>query len=65
MRAWQPTPVFLPQELPCTEEPGGLQSMGSQELHDLVTQPPPPVKVMVFPVVIYGCESWTIKNAEH
>ena len=22
------------------------------------------VKVMVFPVVIYGCESWTIKNAE-
>ena len=20
---------------------------------------------MVFPVVIYGCESWTIKNAEH
>ena len=23
------------------------------------------VKVMVFPVVMYGCESWTIKNAEH
>ena len=23
------------------------------------------VKAMVFPVVIYGCESWTIKNAEH
>ena len=23
------------------------------------------VKVMVFPVVIYGCESWTIKKAEH
>ena len=22
------------------------------------------VKDMVFPVVIYGCESWTIKNAE-
>ena len=22
------------------------------------------VKVMVFPVVIYGCESWTIKKAE-
>ena len=20
---------------------------------------------MVFPVVMYGCESWTIKNAEH
>ena len=23
------------------------------------------VKAMVFPVVMYGCESWTIKNAEH
>ena len=23
------------------------------------------VKVIVFPVVIYGCESWTIKKAEH
>ena len=23
------------------------------------------VKAMVFPVVIYGHESWTIKNAEH
>ena len=23
------------------------------------------VKAMVFPVVRYGCESWTVKNAEH
>ena len=23
------------------------------------------VKAMVFPVVMYGCESWTINNAEH
>ena len=23
------------------------------------------VKVMTFPVVMYGCESWTIKKAEH
>ena len=23
------------------------------------------VKAMVFPVVIYGCESWTIKKSEH
>ena len=23
------------------------------------------VKAMVFPVVMYGCESWTIKIAEH
>ena len=24
-----------------------------------------PTKAMVFPVVLYGCESWTIKKAEH
>ena len=24
-----------------------------------------PVKTMVFPMVMYGCESWTIKKAEH
>ena len=23
------------------------------------------VKAMVFPAVVYGCESWTIKKAEH
>ena len=23
------------------------------------------VKAMVFPVVMYGCEGWTIKKAEH
>ena len=23
------------------------------------------VKAMVFPVVVYGCKSWTIKKAEH
>ena len=25
----------------------------------------PTVKAMVFPVVTYGCESWTTKKAEH
>ena len=32
-----------------------------------VTSPPKVhiVKAMVFPVVMYGCESWTIKKAEH
>ena len=25
----------------------------------------PLVKAMVFPIVMYGCESWTIKKAEH
>ena len=24
-----------------------------------------PVKAMIFPVVMYGCESWTKKKAEH
>ena len=24
-----------------------------------------PVKAMIFPMVMYGCESWTIKKAEH
>ena len=24
-----------------------------------------PVKAMVFPVIMYGCESWTVKKAEH
>ena len=32
-----------------------------------ITLPPKvhTVKAMVFPVVMYGCESWTIKKAEH
>ena len=29
-RAWKSIPVVLPRESPWTEEPGGLQSMGSQ-----------------------------------
>ena len=34
-KGWLPTPVFLPGEPPWTEEPGGLQSMGSQRVgHD-------------------------------
>ena len=34
-RAWQPTAVFLPGESPWTEEPGELQSTGSQRArHD-------------------------------
>ena len=24
-----------------------------------------PVQTMVFPVIMYGCESWTVKKAEH
>ena len=34
-RAWQPTPEFLPEASPWTEEPGGLQSMRPQRVgHD-------------------------------
>ena len=37
-RVWWPTPVFLSGESPWTEEPGGLQSMGSQRVgHDWAT----------------------------
>ena len=31
-RAWQPTPVSLPEDSPWTEEPGGLQSVRSQRV---------------------------------
>ena len=34
-REWRPTPVFLPEESPWTEEPIRLQSTGSQRVgHD-------------------------------
>ena len=29
-RKWQSTPIFLPEKIAWTEEPGGLQSMGLQ-----------------------------------
>ena len=36
---WQPTPVFLPGKSMDREEPGGLQSMGSQRVrNDLATE---------------------------
>ena len=39
VRKWQPTPIFLPGEIPWTEEPGRLQSMESQKVrHNLVTK---------------------------
>ena len=73
--------TILVWEIPWTGEPGGLQAMGSQRVgHDCaathslnlaivdgMTLPTKGhlVKAMVFPVVMYGCESWTIKKAEH
>ena len=79
----------LAWRIPCREEPGRLQPMGSQRVgHDWATSlslslslslsdsilksrhialPTKVllVKAMVFQVVMYGCESWTIKKAEH
>ena len=37
-----------------------LKSRGISVLTKVYT-----VKVMIFPVVVYGCENWTIKKAEH
>ena len=60
------------------EGQGNLPFMGSQRVgHDLVTKQQQQhtykigspkvhlVKAVVFPVVMYGCESWTIKKTEH
>ena len=33
--------------------------------HHFANKGPCTVKAMVFPVVMYGCETWTIKKAEH
>ena len=33
-RQWHPTPVLLPGKIPWTDEPGGLQSMGSRKESD-------------------------------
>ena len=35
-----------------------------KQTHYYFADKSPLVKVMVFPVVMYGCESWTIKKAE-
>ena len=36
-----------------------------KQRHDFANKEIPLVKAMVFPVVMYGCESWTIMKAEH
>ena len=36
---------ILAWEIPWTEEPGSLQSMGSQVRHNLATKPPPSYKL--------------------
>ena len=44
-----------------------MPNLGSIFKHRDITLPTKVhlVKAMVFPVVMYGCESWTVKKAEH
>ena len=62
-KAMAPHSSTLAWKIPWTE-PGGLQSMGLHRVrHDWSDLAAAAVKAMVFPVVLYGCESWTIKKA--
>ena len=78
-RGCLPTSVFL-SRISWTEEPGIIylqfyKLLGRKVMTNLdsilksrdITLPTKVrlVKAMVFPVVMYGCESWTIKKAEH
>ena len=56
VRAWR---------IPGMGEPGGLLSMGSHRVGHDWSDSAAAVKAMVFPVVMYGCESWTVKKAAH
>ena len=54
-RKWQPTPVFLTWQIPWTEEPGGLQSMGSHththtQTHTRHEEPPSCMPDLVIPI---------------
>ena len=55
---------ILAWRIPWTEKPGRLQSTGSQESDTTERLHLTSVKAMVFPVVMYRCESWTVKKAE-
>ena len=56
-RAQQPTPVFLPGESPWTEEPGGLQSIGSRRIrHDWSD--------LAHTCAQLALESWKMRNVQ-
>ena len=65
---WSGLPLPSPGDLP---DPGIEPRSPALQADALTSEPPGKptkvhlVKAMVFPVVIYGCESWTIKKAEH
>jgi len=54
----------LAWRIPGMGEPCGLSSMGSHRVGHDWSDLAAAVKGMIFLVVIYGCESWTIKKAE-
>ena len=54
----------LAWRIPGMGEPGGLPSMGSHRVGHDWSDLAAAVKAMVFPMVIYGCESWTVRKAE-
>ena len=53
------TPVFSPGKFPWTEEPGRLQSMGSQRVkHNLATKPPPKTNWLSLRITIVSIINW-------
>ena len=57
-RQWHPTPVLLGKKV--MANPDSIFETRDITLPTKVRL----VKVMVFPVVMYGCECWTVKKAE-
>ena len=65
----------IPEDSHCNHEIKGRLLLGRKPMTNLdsifksrdITLPTKVrlVKAMVFPVVTYGCESWTVKKAEH
>ena len=64
-RKWQPTPILLPGKSHGWRSLVGYSPWGRKE-SDMTERLHFHFQgvVMVFPVVIYGCESWTVKKAE-
>ena len=61
---WSGLPFPSPGDLP---KPGMEPGSSTLQADALPSEPPGKphkVKAMVFPVVMYGCESWTIKKTE-
>jgi len=59
-----PHSSVLAWRIPGMGEPGELPSMGLHRVGHDWSDLAAAVKAMVFPVVVYGCESWTIKKAK-